>query len=248
MDDHPTQPSQADVFAAMQAAHAVAEAGRIREAGLRDELAAERAATMQETIKRMEAEKAILEERNTTLKVTADAAKADAAKAEAARVAAEEAAVSGGSSSGGGASTAKALADAVAKATTEAAAQKSADEYTYPRGIALPVWPAFDSSVQFNENDPAYADGHVRALAWRKVWQAVKEHFESVRDEYAHSLYNAIMKVRVSPIADKNAAECAGHLFHDADGSKGIAASARAVLQLQHLREHDRPTAQLCAT
>ena len=35
--------------------------------------------------------------------------------------------------------------------------------------------PAFDLSVQFNERDPAYADGHVRALAWRKVWQAIKE-------------------------------------------------------------------------
>ena len=42
-------------------------------------------------------------------------------------------------------------------------------------------------------------------------------------DEYAHSLYNAIMKVRVSPIADKVAAARAGHLFHDADSSKGIA-------------------------
>ena len=77
--------------------------------------------------------------------------------------------------------------------------------------------------VRFNETDKEYLDGHVRALAWRKVWQAVKEHFESVRDDYAHSLYNAIMKVRVSPIADKAAAARAGHLFHDADGGKGIA-------------------------
>ena len=48
-------------------------------------------------------------------------------------------------------------------------------ECTFPRGITYPAWPAFDLSVQFNERDPAYADGHVRALAWRKVWQAIKE-------------------------------------------------------------------------
>ena len=138
---------------------------------------------MQETIKRMEAEKAALKAQNAALKVTSEAATAAKDVAEVAAAAA----ASGGSSSGGDASTAKALADAVAKATTEAAAQKSADEYTYPRGIALPVWPAFDSSVRFNETNKEYLDGHVRALAWRKVWQAVKEHFESVRDEYAHS-------------------------------------------------------------
>ena len=44
-----------------------------------------------------------------------------------------------------------------------------------------------------------------------------------MRDKYAHSLYNAIMKVRVSLIADKDEAARAGHLFHDADSSKGIA-------------------------
>ena len=158
-----------------------------------------------------------------TLQVTADAAKANAAKAEAARVTEEEGAASGSLSSGSDASTAKALADAVAKAAAEAAAQKSADEYMYPHGIALPMWPAFDSSVRFNETDTVYVDSHVRALVWHKVWQAVKEHFESMCDEYAHSLYNATMKVHVSPIADKDAAACAGHLFHNADGGKGIA-------------------------
>ena len=65
-------------------------------------------------------------------------------------------------------------------------------------------------------------DGHVCALAWRKVWQAVKEHFEAARDEYAHSLYNAITKVRVSPIKNKDKAARGGHLFHDADGGRGI--------------------------
>ena len=59
-------------------------------------------------------------------------------------------------------------------------------------------------------------------LAQRKVWQVVKEHFESVHDEYAHSLYSAIMKVHVSPILDKDDAEHTGHLFHDAASSKGI--------------------------
>ena len=53
MGDQPTQPSQADIFAAMQAAHAVAEAGRVREAELREKLSAQEAATMQETIKRI---------------------------------------------------------------------------------------------------------------------------------------------------------------------------------------------------
>ena len=38
MDDHPTQLSQADVFAMMQVAHAKAEAGRVCEAELRQRL------------------------------------------------------------------------------------------------------------------------------------------------------------------------------------------------------------------
>ena len=86
----------------------------------------------------------------------------------------------------------------------------------------MPKWPDFDSSVKFNETDPTYVDGHVRALAWRKVWQAIKEHFEAARDEYAHSLYNCIMKVRVSTL-DKAEAEDAGHLFYDAASGNGDA-------------------------
>ena len=70
-------------------------------AKLREELAAEKTKTMEEMIKRLEAEKVAIEAANTALQVTTDAAKADAAKAEAARVAAEEAAASGGSISGG---------------------------------------------------------------------------------------------------------------------------------------------------
>ena len=144
---------------------------------------------MQETIKRMEAEKATPEAQNAALKVTSEAATAAKDAAEAAA----KAAASGSSSGGSSASSAKGLADAVAKAAAGAAAEKSAEEYTYPRGIALPVWPAFDSSVRFNETDKEYLDGHVRVLAWRKVWQAVKEHFESVRDEYAHYIARSTM-------------------------------------------------------
>ena len=73
---------------------------------------------------------------------------------------------------------------------------------------------------QVQRDDPAYVDGHVRALAWRKVWQAIKEHFEAARDEYAHSLYNSIMKIRVSTL-DKPEAKAAGHLFYDAANGNG---------------------------
>ena len=211
----PTQPAESEFFASLRAAHAAAEAERVESAELGERFSAQEAATMQETIKRMEAKKTALEAQNAALKVTSEAATAakDAAEAAAAAAAAR------GSSGGSGAPSAKALADAVQKA----AAEKSAEGYAYPRSIALPMWPAFDSSVQFNENDPAYADGHVHALAWRKVWQVVKEHFEAVRDEYTHSLYNAIMKVHVSLILDKDKAARAGHLFHDANSGRGIA-------------------------
>ena len=151
------------LHASLQAAHDAAEAGRVHEAKLRDKLAAANQKTMEAMIKQLEAEKAAIEERNTALQVTTDAAKADAAKAEEARVAAEEAAAAGGSSSGGGSSAVDPAAIAAA-----VLAAKSADDYTYPRNIALPVFPAFDSSVKFDETDPTYVDGHVHALAWRK--------------------------------------------------------------------------------
>ena len=171
---------------------------------------------MQEMIKHMEAEKATLEAQNMTLQVTANAAKADAAKAEAARVAAE-AAASGSLSSSGSALSAMDPATIVVAALTT----KSADDYTYLCSIALSAFLVFDSSVQFDERDPAYANSHVHALVWRKVWQAIKEHFEAARDEYTHSLYNAIMKVCLSLIKVKADAVKAGHLFHDAAGGKG---------------------------
>ena len=81
-------------------------------------------------------------------------------------------------------------AKALAKAITKSKQAELSEQCTYPPGITYPKWPDFDTSVKFNETDPAYVDGHVRALAWRKVWQAIKEHFEAARDEYAHSLYN----------------------------------------------------------
>ena len=96
------------------------------------------------------------------------------------------------------------------------------EECTFPRGITFPVWPAFDPSVKFDERDPTYADGHVRALAWRKVRQAVKEHFGAARDEYAHSLYSSIMKIRISTL-EKGEAEDACHLFYDAAKGRGNA-------------------------
>ena len=74
--------------ASLQVAHNAAEAQRVETAKLREELAAEKTKTMEAIIGRLEAEKIAIEERNTALQVTADAAKADAAKAEEARVAA----------------------------------------------------------------------------------------------------------------------------------------------------------------
>ena len=76
-------------------------------------------------------------------------------------------------------------------------------------GITYPKWPEFDSSVKFNENDPAYTNGHIHALACRKVWQAAKEHSESVRDEHVHAIYNSIIKVHISTLP-KDQAESVG--------------------------------------
>jgi hypothetical protein len=111
-------------------------------------------------------------------------------------------------------------AKAIAKAVTKLA--ELSEECTYPRGITYPEWPPFDPSVKFNERDPLFVDGHVRALVWRKVWQAIKEHFESARDEYAHSLFNSIMKIRISTLEKTKAAD-AMHLFYDGANSKGNA-------------------------
>ena len=58
----------------------------------------------------------------------------------------------------------------------------------YLCSITYPKWLEFDSSIKFVKNDPTYADGHVHALVWCKVWQAIKGHFEAARDEYTHSL------------------------------------------------------------
>ena len=52
------------------------------------------------------------------------------------------------------------------------------------------------------------------------MWQAIKEHFEAARDEYAHSLFNSIMKTRISTL-DKPEAKAAGHLFYDALNGNG---------------------------
>ena len=106
------------------------------------------------------------------------------------------------------------VADTIAKAIKKSDKAKLAEECTFPRGITYPKWPEFHTSVKFNERDPTYVDGHIRVLAWRKVWQAIKEHFEAAQDEYAHSPYNKIMKVRVSALEKGEAAD-ACHLFYD---------------------------------
>ena len=170
---------------------------------------------MEETIKRLEAEKASIETEKRSLQDRADAA-------DAAKVAAESAAAASGSrlSGGGSGGMPSAAAEAIAKAVTKAKQTKFSEECTYPPSITYPKWPEFDLSVKFVENNPAYADGHVRALAWRKVWQAIKEHFEAARDEYAHSLFNGIMKTRISTL-DKPEAKAAGHLFYDALNGNG---------------------------
>ena len=209
MGDQP-DPTQTAFLASLQVAHDAAEAQRVEAAKLRDQLAVANAKTMEETIKRLEAEKAAIEAANESLKVTADAANA-------AKVAAEAVAAAAASSTSGG-SGLTSVADTIAKAMKKSDKAKLHEECTFPRGITYPEWPPFDPSVKFNERDPLFVDGHVRALAWRKVWQAIKEHFEAARDEYAHSLYNKIMKVRVSAL-EKGEAEDACHLFYD--GAKG---------------------------
>ena len=205
MGDQP-DPTQSAFLASLQAAHEAAEAQRVEAAKLREELAAANAKTMEETIKRLEAEKAAIEAKNTSLQVTAAAANAakDAAEAAAA------AAASGSGGGGGGVSTS--AAESIAKALRKAKDGELVEECVFPRGVTYPEWPAFDPSVKFNEKDPTYVDTHVRALVWRKVWQAIKEHFEAARDQYAHSLYNSIMKVRISTL-QKDKAEDARHLF-----------------------------------
>ena len=96
---------------------------------------------------------------------------ADATKA--AKDAAEAAAAAGGSSGGGGVSTS--AADTIAKAMKKTKKAKLHEECTFLCCITYPAWPAFYLSMQFNECDPVYADGHVCVLAWRKMWQAIKE-------------------------------------------------------------------------
>ena len=73
--------------ASLQAAHDAAEAGRVHEAKLCDELAASHQKTMEETIKHLEAEKVTIEAANEALQVTANATNAakDAAEAAAAQ-------------------------------------------------------------------------------------------------------------------------------------------------------------------
>ena len=83
---------------------------------------------MEETTKRLEAEKAAIEAKNVSLQVTADAAKAAKDAAEAAAAAAAS-----GSSGGGGVSTS--AADAIAKALNKADDDKLTKECAFPRGI-----------------------------------------------------------------------------------------------------------------
>ena len=67
---------------------------------------------------------------------------------------------------------------------------------------------------------PTYS--HVCALAWRKVWQAIKEQFEATRGEYAHSLHDSIMKIRISTLK-KDQAKIQCHLFYDGANGRGDA-------------------------
>ena len=99
IETQPPQMSDINAFhASLQAAHDAAEAGRVREAKLRDELAASHQKTMEETIKRLEAEKVAIEAANEVLWVTANAANAakDAAEAAAASAASGSSVVGGG--------------------------------------------------------------------------------------------------------------------------------------------------------
>ena len=105
------------LHASLQAAHDPAEAGRVREAKLRDELAASHQKTMEETIKRLEAEKVAIEAANEALRVTDNAANAAKDDADAAEAAAASAA--SGSSVGGGGGMPTDAAKALAKAITK---------------------------------------------------------------------------------------------------------------------------------
>ena len=84
-----------DLSALLQAAHGAAEAQRVENDKLRDQIAAANAKAMEETIKRLEAAKASIETEKRSLQDRAGAA--DAAKA-----AAESAAAASSSDSGGG--------------------------------------------------------------------------------------------------------------------------------------------------
>ena len=208
----------------LQAAHDAAEKQRVendkqrvKNNKLRDQVAAANAKAMEETIKCLEAEKVAIEAANASLKVTAEAANAAKDAAEAAA-----AAVAEGSSIGSGGGMPTAVAEAIAKAVTKAKQAELSKECMYPCGITYPEWPPFNPSVKFNERDPLFVDGHVRALAWRKVWQAIKEHFESAWGEYAHSLFNSTMKIRISMLEKTKAAD-AMHLFYDGANGKGNA-------------------------
>ena len=101
--------------ASLQVAHDAAEAQRVDNAKLREELAAEKTKTMEEMIKRLEAEKVAIEAANEALRVTANAANAakDAAEAAAASAAS-------GSSVGGGGGMPTDAAKALAKDTSGA--------------------------------------------------------------------------------------------------------------------------------
>ena len=90
-------------------------------AKLREELAAANSKAMEETIKRLEAEKAAIEAANASLKVTADAANA-------AKVAAEAAAAAAASGSSGGGSVSTSVADTIAKAMNKTEKAKLHEE------------------------------------------------------------------------------------------------------------------------
>ena len=147
MGDQP-DPTQSAFITSLQAVHDITEAQRVEAAKLHDQLAAANAKTMEETIKRLEAEKAAIEAKNVSLQVTADAAKATKDAAEAAAAAAAS-----GSSGGGGISTS--AADTIAKALSKAGEDKLTEECVFPCGITYPEWPAFDPSVKFDEGRPA---------------------------------------------------------------------------------------------
>ena len=81
----------------LQAAHDAVEVGWVHEAKLHDELVASHQKTMEETIKRLKAEKVTIEAANEALRVTANAASAAKDAAEAAASAASGSSISGSS-------------------------------------------------------------------------------------------------------------------------------------------------------